>query len=70
MESPPELEINYNASDIAVSAKCSLCKVSMPTMKAKGASAEEMLKWFKVQFALHMREQHRWFLPRSGLVLN
>lgn len=61
----PELEIDYNARDVPAVAACSLCKAQMPSMRSKGASKEDLLKWFKIQFALHMREHHRWFLLRG-----
>lgn len=65
MASAPELEIDYNSRDIPVVAKCSLCKATMPSMKTQGASREEMLKWFKIQFALHMSEHHKGFSQKQ-----
>jgi hypothetical protein len=63
MSKNPELTIDYGGSLRPVAAECSECRERMPFMKAKDASSEETMKWFQVQFHLHVRRKHtgkRW----------
>jgi hypothetical protein len=58
MTKKPELEVDYNSDSHPVSAKCSVCGVQMPHMESKGASSEDRIKWFAIQFDLHVRHKH------------
>lgn len=58
MQKKPELQVDYNASSYPISAKCSKCLVQMPHMEHKGASQAESIKWFAIQFDLHVRHKH------------
>jgi hypothetical protein len=58
MAKKSELIFDYNANSLRVSAKCSACGVQMPLMESKGASSAESIKWFAIQFDLHMRQKH------------
>ena len=55
MANAPELEIDFTLRGVPVAARCSICRAEMPPMKAKGASAEELLRWFSIQLGLHSR---------------
>lgn len=37
----------------------------MPAMKSKGASFEELMKWFSIQFALHRKDRHKKHFHRA-----
>jgi len=58
MKKKPELEIDYNSDSHPVSAKCSVCSDQMPHLESKGASSEDITKWFAIQFDLHVRHKH------------
>jgi hypothetical protein len=58
MAKKPELLVDYNSSSHPISAKCSVCGVQMPVMESKGASSAESIKWFAIQFELHVRHKH------------
>ena len=58
MKNKPELELDYNSASHPISAKCSVCGVQMPHMESKGASSEDITKWFLIQFDLHVRHEH------------
>jgi len=53
-----ELLVDYNSNSHPVSAKCSACADQMPLMESKGASSAESIKWFAIQFDLHVRQKH------------
>ena len=53
-----ELLIDYSADSNPISAKCSACGAQMPLMESKGASSAESIKWFAIQFDLHVRQKH------------
>jgi hypothetical protein len=54
----PELLVDYNSNSHPVSAMCSACGVQMPLMESKGASSAECIKWFAIQFDVHMIQKH------------
>jgi hypothetical protein len=54
----PELLVDYNSNSYPISATCSACGVQMPLMESKGASQAEGIKWFAIQFDLHVRHKH------------
>ena len=56
MANNPELRVDYILRP--VSARCSACGVQMPLMESKGASLVESVKWFAIQFQLHVRQKH------------
>jgi hypothetical protein len=58
MAKKPELLIDYDANSHPVSANCSICGVQLPHMESKGASSAESIKWFAIQFDLHVRQKH------------
>jgi hypothetical protein len=58
MAKTPELLTDYNSNSYPVSAKCSVCGVQMPHMEHKGASSADGIKWFAIQFDLHVRHKH------------
>jgi hypothetical protein len=58
MAKKPELLVDYSANSRPVSARCSACFVQMPLMESKGASSAEGIKWFAIQFDLHVRQKH------------
>jgi hypothetical protein len=53
-----ELLVDYNSNSHPLSANCSACGVQMPLMESKGASSAENIKWFAIQFDLHVRQKH------------
>ena len=57
MATGPELEIDYDRRGIPIAAGCP--RAEMPLVKSKGASAEELLKWHAIQFALPRRDHHK-----------
>jgi hypothetical protein len=59
MANGPELQIVYDARGLPLSARCSVCKSEMRSMKAGGASLEQLIKWLSIQFALHKRKHHK-----------
>jgi hypothetical protein len=58
MSKKPELMIEYGVNSHPISALCVACRARMPLMESKGASSEENVKWFAVQFELHVRRNH------------
>lgn len=54
----PELRIRYNSEEFPVSARCSMCRAEMPRMKSQGASLDETIRWFSIQFDLHKKREH------------
>jgi hypothetical protein len=58
MSKKPELLLDYSARSHPISAMCSACGVQMPFMESKGASSAESIKWFAIQFDLHIRHKH------------
>lgn len=58
MATIPELLLDYSADSQPISAKCSACGTRMPLMESKGASSAESIKWFAIQFDLHVRQTH------------
>ena len=54
----PELIVEYDKHLKPIAAKCSICKKKMPLMEAKNISADEMSRWFQVQFELHKHRKH------------
>lgn len=57
MATGPELEIQ--SAGISYRCGCSICKAETPLMKSKGASAEELLKWYAIRFAFHREDHHK-----------
>jgi hypothetical protein len=58
MAKRPELQLDYNSNSHPIYAKFSACGAQMPTMESKGASSPETIKWFTIQFDLHLRQKH------------
>jgi hypothetical protein len=58
MAKKPELLLDYDVNSHPISAKCSVCGIEMPHMESKGASSAESIKWFGIQFDLHVRHKH------------
>ena len=58
MPKKPELRVDYSVTSHPISAKCSACGVRMPLMESKGASSAEVIKWFAIQFHLHVGHRH------------
>jgi hypothetical protein len=55
----PELRIEFDSNRYPVSAVCTACRAAMPRMKSEGASSEDMMRWFSIQFNIHKKRKHK-----------